>query len=174
MERVGKVENSCNNFEYMNIISDIMNNENFLKIEKCKHHGIDRLAHSMRVSYYSYLIAKGLKLNYVATARGGLLHDFFCNDELEDKKQKFCFALHPYCSLENASNNFYLSDLEKDIIINHMFPTLPHKVPKYMESWLVSIVDKMVAVYEFYYSYGRSFVYRFSNIYLALLLLLKF
>lgn len=167
---MGKLDNFCNNREYINIVSDILDNDNFLLIETCKHHGINRLEHSMRVSYYSYLIAKKIKLNYKETARGGLLHDFFCNDEIDTKKRKFRFAIHPYRSLENACNNFNLSDLEKDIIINHMFPTLPHKIPKYIESWLVSIVDKGVAIYEFYCSYGRSFVYKFANIYLALLL----
>ena len=51
-----------------------------------------------------------------------------------------------------------------------MFPTLPHKIPKYVESWLVSLVDKGIAIYEFYCSYGRSKVYKFANIYLAILL----
>lgn len=159
-----------NDREYMNIISDILDNDKFLNIEKCRHHGINRLEHSIRVSYYSYYIAKKLKLNYVDTARGGLLHDFFIPEDLAPKEEKFKFATHPYHSLENASNNFNLSDLEKDIIINHMFPTLPHKIPKYVESWLVSFIDKGIAIYEFYCSYGRSKVYRFANIYLAVLL----
>lgn len=157
----------------MYLISDILDNDNFLAIKKYKHHGITRLEHSMRVSYYSYFIAKKLKLNYEAVARGGLLHDFFFREALEPKKQKFCFAVHPYQSLENACNNFELSDLEKDIIINHMFPTLPHKVPKYIESWLVSFIDKVVAVYEFYWSYSRNFIYKFANVYLTLLLLIR-
>ena len=155
----------------MNIVSDILDNEKFLSIEHCKHHGINRLEHSMRVSYYSYLVAKKIKLNYVETARGGLLHDFFVKEDLAPKKQKFSVVVHPYHSLTNATNYFDLSDMEKDIIINHMFPTLPHKIPKYMESWLVSFVDKGVAIYEFYCSYARSFVYKFANVYLALLLI---
>lgn len=157
----------------MNIVSDILEDNKFLSIKKCKHHGINRLEHSMRVSYYSYLAAKKLKLNYIETARGGLLHDFFIAEDLTPKKQKLSVVFHPYSALENASNNFALSDLEKDIIINHMFPTLPHKIPKYMESWLVSFVDKGVAIYEFYCSYGRAALYRFSNVYLAMLLLFK-
>ena len=164
------MDNFSANHEYVNIVSDILDNNNFLVIEKYKHHGINRLEHSMRVSYYSYLIAKFLKLNFIDTARGGLLHDFFSRGDLAPKKQKFCFAIHPYESLNNACSNFNLSDMEKDIIINHMFPTLPHKIPKYLESWLVCLVDKAVAIYEFYCSYGRSTVYKFANIYLALLL----
>lgn len=160
----------CSNREYMNIVFDILNNDNFLIIEKYKHHGINRLEHSMRVSYYSYLITKKLRLNYKETARGGLLHDFFFREELSIKKQKFCFAVHPYQSLKNASNNFNLSDLEKDIIINHMFPALPHKIPKYVESWIVSLIDKGIAIYELYCSFARSYVFKYANIYLALLL----
>lgn len=167
---MGQLDSFCNDCEYMNIIADILDSNKFLKIKNCKHHGINRLEHSMRVSYYSYCIAKKLKLNYQDTARGGLLHDFFCNDEIEINKRKFRFAIHPYLSLMNAVNNFDLSDLEKDIIINHMFPTLPHKIPKYMESWLVSFVDKGVAMYEFYCAYARTFLYKFANVYLAILL----
>ena len=164
------MDNFYKNREYMYLISDILENEKFLLIEECKHHGINRLEHSMRVSYYSYIITKKLRLNYIEAARGGLLHDFFLIDDLKPKQQKFCFAVHPYHSLENACSCFQLSDLEKDIIINHMFPTLPHKIPKYIESWLVCGIDKIIAIYELYCSYGRSYLYKFANIYLALLL----
>lgn len=168
---MGKLENIDKDFEYMMIIEDILRNKDFLKLKDYKHHGITRLEHSIRVSYYSYQITKKLKLHYSQAARGGLLHDFFLNDQLSEKRQKFSVIFHPYKSLENASKTFILTDLEKDIIINHMFPTLPHKVPKYLESWIVSLVDKIVATYEFYYSYGKSFLYRLSNLYIILLLL---
>ena len=166
-----KVDNFYNDYEYITLVDDILENEKFLTIDGCRHHGITRLEHSMRVSYYSYLIAKKLKLSYRETARGGLLHDFFVQDDLTPKKQKLSVFFHPYKALDNSCNNFQLSDLEKDIIINHMFPTLPHKVPKYVESWLVSAVDKVVAIDEFYESYGKTFIYRFSNLYILLLLL---
>lgn len=167
------LEKFCKDREFTYIVSDILDNEKFLKIKKCKHHGITRFEHSMRVAYYSYLISKKLRLNYVAAARGGLLHDFFVPEDLSPRKQKLSPVFHPYEALNNACNTFEVSDMEKDIIINHMFPTLPHKVPKYMESWVVSMVDKVVAMYEFYYSYGKNFVYRFSNLYVLILLLFK-
>lgn len=170
---MNKLDNFYNNREFMNIVGDILENDKFLKIKECKHHGITRWEHSMRVSYYSYLVAKKIRLNYTATARGGLLHDFFIQEDLTPKKQRLSVFFHPYKALDNSCNIFEVSDIEKDIIINHMFPTLPHKIPKYMESWLVSIVDKVVATYEFYYSYGRTFVYRFSNLYVLILLLFR-
>lgn len=168
---MNKLDSIYNDLEYMNIIGDILNKPNFQQIKKCKHHGTNRLEHSLKVSYYSYLVTKKLKLNYIETARGGLLHDFFINEDLSPKKQKFSAIFHPYTTLENSCKHFEVSDLEKDIIINHMFPTLPHKIPKYLESWIVSLVDKIVAIYEFYYSYGKSFMYKLPNLYIILLLL---
>lgn len=162
-----------NDLEYYNIISDILENNKFKETDNCRHHGLSRMDHSIKVSYYSYKIAKKLRLNYQSTARAGLLHDFFINSDLEGTKGKLSVFFHPYKSLENSNNNFYLSDMEKDIIISHMFPTLPHKIPKYLESWLVSLVDKIVATYEFYYSYGKPYVYKISNLYLFVLLFKK-
>lgn len=167
---MNKVEKFNFDIEFMNIVSDIMENKKFKRINECRHHGITRYEHSLRVAYYSYLITKKLKLNYIETARGGLLHDFFITEDLTPKKQKLSMIFHPYKSLENASNHFELTSLEKDIIINHMFPTLPHKIPKYLESWIVSFVDKTVAIYEFYTSYSNTLFYRYSKLYILLLL----
>lgn len=158
--------------EYFNIVDDILDNDKFKKTNDCKHHGLTRMEHSIKVSYYSYKISKKLKLDYKATARAGLLHDFFINEDIERKN--ISAIIHPYKSLDNSKKYFYLSEKEEDIIISHMFPMLPHKVPKYLESWLVSLTDKIVATYEFYYSYARTYVYKFSNFYMFLLLLLLF
>ena len=75
--------------------------------------------------------------------------------------------------LKNASYYFELTDREKDIIITHMFPSLPHRIPRYMESWIVSLVDKIVATYEFYCSYGKNYVYKLSNMYIILMILCR-
>ena len=75
-----KLENFYNDIEYVNIISNILKSEKFLEIKKCRHHGITRYEHSMRASYYSYLVTKKLRLNSTEPAIGGLLHDFFITD----------------------------------------------------------------------------------------------
>ena len=158
--------------EYLNIVKDILENPKFLKIKECIHHGTSRFEHSLRVSYYSYKIAKKLKLNYKETARGGLLHDFFENTDLTPKKKRLSMFFHPYKAVINAKDNFNITRLEEDIIINHMFPTLPHKIPKNAESWIVSMVDKGIATYEFYDAYGKTYLYRHSHLYIILLLIL--
>lgn len=167
------MENIYNDSEFINIVSNIMKNKKFLNTKNCRHHGITRFEHSLRVSYYSYLVTKILKLNYIETARGGLLHDFFITDELEGKDKKLRAIIHPYKALSNSEKYFNLTEREKDIIINHMFPTLPHKIPKYLESWIVSFVDKFVAIYEFGYSYQKTLLFKFSKAYLIMLLLVK-
>lgn len=159
--------------EYMQLVSDILENNKFKKMSECRHHGLTRLDHSLKVSYYSYKIAKKMKLNYISVARAGLLHDFFVNEDLHGVKSKLSVFFHPYKSLTNSKKYFSLTEMEEDIIITHMFPTLPHKVPKYLESWIVSGVDKAIATNEFYYSYGKPYVYKLSNLYLFSLLLRK-
>ena len=57
--------------EYYDIVSDIINNDEFDKIKKIEHHGITRYEHSLKVSYRAYKIAKFLKLNAYETARAG-------------------------------------------------------------------------------------------------------
>ena len=47
-----------NDQEYLFIINNILENEKFRKIENIKHHNTTRLNHSLKVSYYSYKIAK--------------------------------------------------------------------------------------------------------------------
>ena len=172
VEKVKKLNGYENDYEFLRLVKDILDNKKFEMMKDCVHHGMSRWEHSMRVSYYSYKIAKKFRLNYIDTARGGLLHDFFVNDDLTVMKQKFSIFFHPYHSLDNAKKYFRLSQLEEDIIINHMFPTLPHKIPKNIESWIVSFVDKIVATYEFYESYGKTVVYKLPNLYVILLLVL--
>ena len=117
-------------------------------------------------------ITKILKLGYIETARAGLLHDFFITDELTGKDKKFRIVIHPYKALENSKKYFTLNEKEKDIIINHMFPTLPHKIPKYLESWIVSFIDKFVAIYEFACSYKKTLLFNYSKVYLTMILIL--
>ena len=62
---------------YLEIVDDVLSNNDFKELKMYKHHGDNRLDHSIRVSYYSYLIAKKIGLNTKSIARAGLLHDFF-------------------------------------------------------------------------------------------------
>lgn len=156
--------------KYLEIVNDILNNDEFLRLKKCEHHGISRFDHSLKVSYNAYKFARKYDLDYKSAAIGGLLHDFF-DDENVSLKEKFVSTFnHPLKAEVNALEKFNVSPKEADIIRSHMFP-LNFIVPKYKESWIVSLYDKKVAINEFSQKLGHKLKY-VSN--LAFLLLFNF
>lgn len=151
---------------FYDIVEDILMNEDFAKLKRYLHHGMDRYGHSLRVARISYEITRFLCLDYEKTARAALLHDFFLKDNLllNTKDRIVTLFKHPDYALENAEEYFELSDLEKDIIVTHMFP-IGRKIPRYLESWIVDLVDDVVSIYEKIYgiqkrmSFATSFLF---------------
>ena len=128
------------------------------------------------VSYISHIYYVILKLDYKAAARGGMLHDLFLYDWRNssvnlDGLHAF---VHPKIALKNASNLFTLSEKEKDIIVKHMWP-VTLSLPKYPESFIITLADKYSAIQEsfsHYYSLlKKKNIYRYSYIFLCLLIL---
>lgn len=106
------------------------------------------LEHSLYVAYLSFLVCRRFHWDFMAAARGGLLHDLF----LYDRKEKESYegrhlTSHPRTALRNASQLFDLSDREKDIIVKHMWP-VTIRFPRYKESYVVSTMDKICALVE--------------------------
>ena len=136
-------------FEYIDIVRDIINNEEFLKLKFYRHHDNTRLAHCLKVSYNAYKLAKKFNLDYKAAARAGLLHDFFYGDlrYINVIERKYMLNAHPYFAYYNASKIFKLNDKEKNMILSHMFP-ISYEVPRYKESILLDIVDDLEALKE--------------------------
>ena len=157
--------------EFSRIVEKILENKEFGKTKEMEHHGVNRFDHSVKVAYYSYKVAKTLGLDYEQTARGGLLHDFFFSSEERTGKDKFISTfVHPKEALETAKEHFDLSAKEEDMIKSHMFPINP-AVPRYMESWIVSGVDKVVAVDELAFKFRFKIKYAYS---LLLLFMINF
>lgn len=160
------------NKEYKKIVKDILRNKEFKKLYNIEHHGISRYEHLVKISYYSYIIAKKLKLDYKSVCRGGILHDFYLDgDERNAKRKFFDTFIHPKKSLITSNINFNLNNIEKNIIISHMFPIYP-ALPKYKESILVNIVDKVLGLKEMILEYHYKFKYNFNYLYVLTLLFL--
>lgn len=138
--------------EYMSIVGDLLKDKDLLKLDNITHHRYTtRLVHSLFVSYVSYKITKARGLDYVSTARAGLLHDFFLEEreEIELLGMGSHNSAHPKIALKNAEKLTEINELEKDIILKHMFLcTIKSKVPLYKESFIVSMVDKYCAISE--------------------------
>lgn len=134
--------------EFMSYVGHFLEMDELKKLDEIVHHYTStRLIHSLKVSYMSYKIAKKLGLNAKSTARGGLLHDLFFYDWRDTKFAKSHAYVHPRIACRNAMKLTTLTDMEKDIIIKHMWGATLNP-PRYKESFIVTFVDDIVAMQE--------------------------
>lgn len=145
-------KNLAEQIVYYSYVRDILLDEDFVKLEKYKHHHYTtRLQHCINVSYYTYLICRKWGIDEKSGARAGLLHDlFFYNRKEYVRKsgEQFHMARHPKIALENAQKKFELNEIEKEIILKHMWP-LTISLPHYRETVAIIIADKYCALMEF-------------------------
>jgi uncharacterized membrane protein/HD superfamily phosphodiesterase len=139
--------------EYYELIRDIEEHEEFLKLKEYFHHNSSIYVHVQEVAYLSYRICKFLKLDYRSAARGAMLHDFFLydwrnHDAPDLPRHKFHGIEHPSIALSNARKHFAVNEIEADIIRKHMWP-LTLVPPQYKESFIVSFADKYLSSKEF-------------------------
>lgn len=159
----------------MKIVENILDKKEFKKLEQISHHNTNRFEHSLKVSYYSYKVAKLLFLDSKQVARGGLLHDFFeeRTAHVNTTKEKIdIYTKHSNIALLNSLKLCELTDKEQDMIKAHMFP-LDSNIPKYAESWVVNLVDTSVSVFEFTLKFKYKLNYATNLTLLILLNLFK-
>ena len=163
-------KSQINCIEFNDIISDIVTNPVVMDMKKFyQHYDCTCFDHCLSVAFYSYLICKKLKLDYKSMARAAMLHDLFLYDwrvRQPDRKGFHAFK-HPYVAYKNASSLFDINDKEKDIILKHMWP-LTIIPPKYLESYIITLVDKFCALQEAYNYYSKRAIakkqFRFASI----------
>ena len=128
--------------------------------------------HCVDVSFRAFKYSKRFKADSKVCSIAGLLHDFYLGQVSEQKKVKDKFLLfttrHPEQAVQNSLKYFNISEREQDIIRTHMFP-IDIKIPKYAESWVVSLVDKYVSVKEFGYKFSSKLSWA-TNLYLLIIL----
>lgn len=105
----------------------------------------------------------------------GMLHDLFLYDWRKprpDGKGLHAFR-HPRVALNNASKIFDLNVKEQDIILKHMWP-LTVVLPKYKESYIITLTDKYATFLENKETIQNNFkfqrVYRYAYVFLSLLI----
>lgn len=148
--------------EWYEIVKDILNDEEFLKRKKFKHHGeVSVYEHCCLVSLKSYTLAKKLHADSRIAAIAGLLHDFYPkawvdSEELKELDPEYSsllnkklplWKMHGFVHAKEACLNyqkFYPHLVDRKVtnaIKRHMFP-LNIVPPRYIESWIITIVDK--------------------------------
>lgn len=138
--------------KFKDIISDIIQNENFKSMKNHIHHGnISAYRHSITVAYlcYNYHINKNPSYDINEFVRGALLHDYYLYDwHNKGEGHKLHGFRHPYFAYKNAKKDFNITPLMKDIIIHHMFP-LTILPPKSKAAFMVSHFDKVATIRDY-------------------------
>lgn len=128
---------------------DILHSRGMQLEKRFMQHGrVSCFEHSLRVARLSALLAHLLpgRFRMRSLVRGALLHDYFLYDwHAEDGGAHRGHGFtHAARALANARRDFRLNKIERDIIEKHMFPLNPAP-PKYPESWIVTLSDKLCA-----------------------------
>lgn len=166
--------NSVKFKEFYSIISDMDKHPAIQEMKNYRQHcDCSCYTHCLYVAYYSYCICKKLHLDYISMARAAFVHDLFLYDwryRQPGRKGLHAFT-HPKTAYEKASNFFKLNKKEKDIILKHMWPVtiVP---PKYLESFIITLVDKYSALNETYRYCSSQFYkkkfFRYAYIFMLL------
>lgn len=146
-----------NDREYLMLVEDLLDHSQVKRLETFVHHHVtNRLAHCISVSYLSYQWAFRLGLDERAAARAALLHDlfFYKSEDKHKVRGRGHNYEHPRIALKNAELITRLSHVERDIIIKHMCGAT-FDIPKYPESWIVTLMDKQSAIMEVTVGYKR-------------------
>ena len=115
-----------------------------------QHGKVSVFEHSVGVTLVSLMLAEkfNMKVDTRSLVRGSLLHDYFLYDWHDYHPEVGLHGFtHAKIAMENACRDFDLNEIEKDMIARHMFP-LNLKPPKYRESRILCIADKMAAACE--------------------------
>lgn len=131
--------------------SDILNSKSVLCQKEFMQHGkVSVYDHTINVTIHALKIVKKfkIKVDERSLIRGCLLHDYFLYDwHVNDKSHKLHGFHHARTAMLNADRDFGLNKVEKNMIYSHIFP-LNLRLPKYKESIILCISDKICAVKE--------------------------
>jgi uncharacterized protein len=146
-------------FHFDEFSNEILMSDGMQYEKKLPHHGkVTCYDHSVSVAWLSIRLAMYFhyEMDMKSLVRGALLHDYYLYD-WHTRNDDHCFHgfHHAKRALRNAESDFSLSDIERDIIVKHMFPLNP-QLPQYIESVIVTVADKVCAVREVFHYTGKK------------------
>lgn len=133
---------------FLDCVGDLLFTPEVQSMRDIPHHpGTCCYEHSVFVAYVAFRLARRWNLDYMAAARGGLLHDLYLYDPRTLPSYRQCFA-HPVAAAENAAALCGgLTAREKNCILAHMWP-LSRRAPRSREAAAVCLADKLCATAE--------------------------
>lgn len=139
--------------EHRAYLQELAKNPYVLRMKCFVHHRKFRTYdHVMKVAYEAIKIAEKHPegIDFHSLIRGAVLHDYYLYNWRDRELWHYHhIKKHPHIAFVNACRDFgNLNDIEKDIILHHMFPH-PPVAPKTKEGWIVVKADKIVSVKEY-------------------------
>ena len=135
---------------FLDCVGDLLFTPEVQSMKNIPHHpGTTCYEHSVFVAYAAFRMARRWGLDYLAAARGGLLHDLYLYDPRDRSAHpgNQCFD-HPVFALRNAQALCgRLTDKEQNIILSHMWP-LARRRPRSAEAAVVNLADTLCATAE--------------------------
>lgn len=173
------VVSEISNREFYSIIADMIKHPTVQKMKNFNQHcDTSCFEHCLKVSYDTYVICKKLHLDYVSAARGAMVHDLFLYDwhtprSWRTEKTLHAFS-HPKIALKNAEKIFDLNEVEKDVIVHHMWP-VTLALPKTREGFIITLTDKYSAFIESWSYFQRLLhskkFYKYVYVFLSLIII---
>ena len=145
-----RVKRNKNQEQFWDAFLELRENPLIQKLKQYPNHKISNLYdHSSRVAVCAYDLSRRLHIciNGKSLAKGAMLHDFYlyharANQDISVREH---WLGHPKTALMNAEKVFHLTELEKNIILSHMWPLNFLHFPRSREAVLVSAADKICA-----------------------------
>lgn len=128
------------------IIWDILKDEEFLELKKCRHHlFFNRYEHLLNASRIAYKLAKFFNADIDSCTLAWILHDFHFT--------RIKSYIHWIMAAENAKK-FDINEKVQELIKSHMYPFGRSKVNrfKWLDFWIVKTADFWSMCYELFYS----------------------
>lgn len=148
--------------DFLKCVRDILVHPVFKSMDQYIQHGNTTCKeHCIQVSYMSYRLCRAKSWDYRSAARAGLLHDLFLYDwhtHAKETGQHFHGYTHPRVAMNNAVRHFNVTEMERNIILRHMWPLTPVP-PRYMEGYAVLYADKYCGLAEVAGNLRRWFYY---------------
>lgn len=115
------------------------------------HRGSNCFIHSFKVAKLAIKKALRHKLaDLKVILIASILHDYYLYDWRKDRSyRKHHTKNHPNVAIQNAVNDFDVSEKVKRIIKTHMWPANFKDFPNSKEARIVSLADKSIATQEF-------------------------
>ena len=127
-----------------------------------QHGGVSTYEHSVAVTKMCLRLSRGLRLSTDERSliRGALLHDYYLYDWHQPRPGNDLYAFsHAGKALKNASRDFSLNEIERNMIQSHMFP-LTMQPPRFRESAILCLADKVCALRETCAGIGQRIIGR--------------